>query len=195
MTNHNVVLTIDVRELAPRLRHPTIFNTFNALAAGQALLIINDHDPVPLYYQFAGEYVGSFHWEYLEQGPETWRVRISRGEFADPGFVPARKLVRPVSAPIEFVQPLVLDVRPLLAAGESPCGAIDTAVAQLIPGQLFVLLAPFEPRPLYAKLGQQGFTHQTKPLEDGSWRVEFRRNGPAPVSGPTAEAGCGCGGH
>ncbi len=195
MTDHNVVQIIDVRQLAPRLRHPTIFDTFNALAAGQALLIINDHDPVPLYYQFASEYAGGFRWEYLEQGPEIWRVRISRGGFADPGFVPARKPARGVSAPVEFVQPLVLDVRPILAAGDSPCGAIDTAVAQLIPGQPFVLLVPFEPRPLYAKLGQQGFTHQAKPVEDGSWRVEFRRNGTAPVSGPATAAGCGCGSH
>lgn len=37
-----------------------------------------DHDPKPLYYQFLHEREGLFGWEYLEQGPELWRVRISR---------------------------------------------------------------------------------------------------------------------
>ena len=70
--------TIDVRQLAPRQKHPTIFQTFHRLAAGEAMLIINDHDPKPLYYQMAAEMPGTFDWEYLEDGPEVWRVRITK---------------------------------------------------------------------------------------------------------------------
>ena len=39
---------------------------------------MNDHDPVPLRYQFEAERAGAFEWEYLAQGPEEWRVTISR---------------------------------------------------------------------------------------------------------------------
>lgn len=67
----------------------------------------------------------------------------------------------------------VLDVRPILAAGETPCGAIEAAVAGLQPGESLVVLAPFEPVPLYTKLGQCGFDHRTEALEGGLWRVEF----------------------
>ncbi|MGY4829068.1 DUF2249 domain-containing protein [Sphaerotilaceae bacterium SBD11-9] len=70
--------TIDVRQIAPRDRHPTIFSTFRCLTSGQSMLLINDHDPVPLYHQLAAEQPGGFVWEYLEAGPEQWRVAITR---------------------------------------------------------------------------------------------------------------------
>lgn len=70
--------TIDVRTIIPRERHPLIFATFDALAAGEGLLLINDHDPKPLYYQFQAEAEGEFTWEYLENGPDVWRVRIGK---------------------------------------------------------------------------------------------------------------------
>ncbi len=70
--------TIDVRTIAPRERHPLIFGTFDKLTPGEAFLLVNDHDPKPLYYQFGAEFTGQFLWEYLEQGPEVWQVRIGR---------------------------------------------------------------------------------------------------------------------
>lgn len=69
---------VDVRPLPPRERHPLIFSAFGALAQGQAMELINDHDPKPLYYQFQAELPGTFSWDYLEQGPDTWRVAITR---------------------------------------------------------------------------------------------------------------------
>ncbi|MFW6039075.1 MAG: DUF2249 domain-containing protein [bacterium] len=70
--------TIDVREIVPRERHPLIFQTFHALQPGETFELVNDHDPKPLYYQFAAEHQGQFTWDYLEQGPERWRVRIGK---------------------------------------------------------------------------------------------------------------------
>ena len=69
---------IDVRSVPPRERHPLIFGTFRDLPVGGALLLVNDHDPKPLYYQFAAERSGQFDWEYRESGPEVWRVRIRK---------------------------------------------------------------------------------------------------------------------
>jgi len=69
---------IDVRNLAPRERHPLIFNTFHSLGSGESMELINDHDPRPLYYQFQSEKPGMVAWDYLEIGPETWRVRITK---------------------------------------------------------------------------------------------------------------------
>ena len=72
------VTTIDVRTIVPRERHPLIFDTFNKLGAGDAFLLVNDHDPKPLYYQFKAELGQPFEWDYLENGPEVWKVRIAR---------------------------------------------------------------------------------------------------------------------
>jgi uncharacterized protein (DUF2249 family) len=69
---------VDVREIMPRERHPLIFQTFDDLTAGEAFELVNDHDPKPLYYQFMAERQGQVGWDYLEEGPEVWRVRISK---------------------------------------------------------------------------------------------------------------------
>jgi uncharacterized protein (DUF2249 family) len=69
---------LDVRVLAHGQRHQQIFATFEALAAGTAFVLVNDHDPKPLYYQFASQYPGEFTWDYEEAGPEVWKVRITR---------------------------------------------------------------------------------------------------------------------
>lgn len=69
---------LDVRVIPPRDKHPTIHATFDALAAAEAFELVNDHDPKPLFYEFQAERPGEFTWEYLEQGPEVWRVRIGK---------------------------------------------------------------------------------------------------------------------
>ncbi|MEO7003405.1 MAG: DUF2249 domain-containing protein [Ktedonobacterales bacterium] len=70
--------TLDVRTIPPPQRHPMIFQRFVALPVGASFVLINDHDPKPLYYQLNFEYSGQLGWDYLEQGPRVWRVRISR---------------------------------------------------------------------------------------------------------------------
>jgi uncharacterized protein (DUF2249 family) len=69
---------LDVRIIPPPQKHPTILSRYHALQAGQSFVLVNDHDPKPLYYQFAAEYPGQFEWEYLEHGPQVFRVRIGK---------------------------------------------------------------------------------------------------------------------
>lgn len=69
---------IDVPSIEPKLKHPTIFQVFDELKAGESLIIHNDHDPKPVYYQLLGERGDVFIWEYLEQGPEWWDVRVTK---------------------------------------------------------------------------------------------------------------------
>jgi uncharacterized protein (DUF2249 family) len=71
-------IVIDVREISPRERHPLIFQTFDRLAPGTSMRLVNDHDPKPLYYQFMAEHPGEVEWTYLEEGPDTWQVRIGK---------------------------------------------------------------------------------------------------------------------
>ena len=69
---------LDVRTEPPARRHELIFDTYDKLAPGEGFVLINDHDPKPLYYQLAAEHPDQFSWDYLEEGPEAWRVRIGR---------------------------------------------------------------------------------------------------------------------
>lgn len=74
----DVADALDVRQLPPAQRHVVIFERFNALPVGGSFGLVNDHDPKPLYYQLNAEYQGQLLWEYLEQGPEVWRVRMGK---------------------------------------------------------------------------------------------------------------------
>ncbi len=69
---------LDIRPVPPSQRHPLIDATFDSLQPGEAFVLVNDHDPKPLYYAFHCERPGRFTWEYLEQGPDVWRVRIGK---------------------------------------------------------------------------------------------------------------------
>ncbi len=75
MGNNSV---LDVRQLPPPRRHALIFNTYEKLSGSEGFILVNDHDPKPLYYQFQAEHPGEVSWDYIESGPDVWRVRIGR---------------------------------------------------------------------------------------------------------------------
>ncbi len=70
--------TLDVRTIPPRERHPLIFSRLDTLHNGEALLLVNDHDPKPLRYQLLAERPDEFSWEPQIEGPEEWVIRIVR---------------------------------------------------------------------------------------------------------------------
>ncbi len=74
----NNEITINVPEIEPRMKHESIFKVFNVAQPGESFVIHNDHDPKPVYYQLLGEYGDIFTWEYLQQGPEYWDVRVKK---------------------------------------------------------------------------------------------------------------------
>lgn len=78
MTLTTSPILLDLRSIPPRERHPVIFTSFERLAAGQVLELVNDHDPRPLHTQFQDVVPGQFVWSYLESGPGRWRVAISK---------------------------------------------------------------------------------------------------------------------
>jgi uncharacterized protein (DUF2249 family) len=69
---------LDVRPIPPREKHSTIFSLFDALTSGQSLQIVNDHDPMPLFYQMQAQRPNTFQWDKVEDGPEVWKVNIVR---------------------------------------------------------------------------------------------------------------------
>jgi uncharacterized protein (DUF2249 family) len=69
---------VDVRNLVPAQRHHKIFQLVSELAPGASFILVNDHDPKPLYYQLEAEYPRQFSWTYLERGPDVWRVEIGK---------------------------------------------------------------------------------------------------------------------
>ncbi len=73
-----VVKEFDARPFPPAVRHDMVFNSFDELNPGEAFVFINDHDPKPLYYQIEAESKAPFNWEYLEDGPDAWKVKVTK---------------------------------------------------------------------------------------------------------------------
>ena len=69
---------IDVRRIARGGRHPRVFARYARLAPGEAFILVNSHDPKPLPREFDAIHRGAFSWDYLQTGPDEWRVRIGR---------------------------------------------------------------------------------------------------------------------
>lgn len=107
------VVDLDLRPLPPPRRHQQIFEKWNALPAGGVLRITNDHDPKPLNYQFEAEHQGEFTWNYEQQGPADWIVRIgrTRGEGAASQTDSARRETDPLR---ERVEKALETIRPAL---------------------------------------------------------------------------------
>jgi len=71
-------VVIDVRQIPPPLRHPTIFRHFETLPAGASFELLADHEPLPLKAQFQALWPAQFDWLPLEAGPQQWRIRVAR---------------------------------------------------------------------------------------------------------------------
>lgn len=69
---------LDLREIPRPKRHPLIFQKFDALAVGDSLHLLNDHDPIPLSRKIDNSREGQASWEYMQRGPEIFRIRIRR---------------------------------------------------------------------------------------------------------------------
>jgi len=81
ITTPNLIDTdkvMDVRPIPCSVKHGLIIKNWLELAVGDHFILLNDHDPVPLYYQFSAQWPGAFTWEHLVKGPEEFRVKITK---------------------------------------------------------------------------------------------------------------------
>ena len=169
--------TLDVREIAPRERHALIFAAFAALAPGESLLLVNDHDPKPLYYQFQAEHPGEVGWTYVESGPEVWKVAIAR--LASGAVTPP--------APRQ-----TLDVRAIAPRERHPL--IFNAFEALAPGASLLLINDHDPRPLYYQLqaeypGEVDWTYAESGPEVWQVAITHLAPGQAAADSPLPYAG------
>src|SRR5579871_663921 len=74
---------MDVRPIPCSIKHGMIIRQWLELRVGDHFVLLNDHDPVPLYYQFAAQWPGAFTWEHLVKGPEEFRVKITKLKAVD----------------------------------------------------------------------------------------------------------------
>jgi regulator of cell morphogenesis and NO signaling len=150
---------LDVTQLAPRDKHPTIHQRLAQLLDGETLRIYNDHDPRPLKFEIEADFPGVYSWNYVDKGPDVWRVDIGKRPAAgnENGSVPDA----------------LLDVRPYQRRNEEPFDVIMKAVDALVPGQSLLLINTFEPTPLFRVMEKRGFTHTSTCIAPEEYRIVF----------------------
>jgi uncharacterized protein (DUF2249 family) len=69
---------IDVRTIPHHQRHQIIFDMLRTLRPSEHFMVVADHEPRPLQFHIETRYPDEFVWEYVEFGPDIWRVKIGR---------------------------------------------------------------------------------------------------------------------
>ncbi len=166
----------DVREIPCRVKHTQIFQRWSDLPVDRHFILINDHDPIPLYYQFAAQFPGAFTWEYLVSGPEEFQVKITRLATTPkagglPPSLPAggsRKVVMTATPGIQEV-----DARGL--EPPEPLILILNTLESLPAGFSLRAVTDRKPCHLYGEAEHRGFRLESTEQPDGSWVTTLAR--------------------
>lgn len=161
-------IVLNVPELHPSVKHQTIFDTFNKLEPGKGMIIHNDHDPMPLYYQLKNMHGDSFSWTYLKDGPDWWDIRIAKEALSDDGM--------PEDAVYKNTQnEVVVNVTKLEPKEKHP--TIFKVFESLKDGESMIIHNDHDPKPLYYQLlNDHGETFSWEYLEEGPqwWDIRIK---------------------
>lgn len=69
---------LDARSVPHAIRHATIFGALDSVQAGSGMILVAPHDPIPLLAQLEQRSPGTFQVDYLERGPQAWRLSFVR---------------------------------------------------------------------------------------------------------------------
>jgi uncharacterized protein (DUF2249 family) len=85
---------------------------------------------------------------------------------------------------------VTVDVREDIRNGREPFSRIMNATGELRADEQLLLIAPFEPVPLFRVLEKQGFRHTVQSNKPGDWEVLFIRQSDAPPADTAPAATC-----
>lgn len=160
----------DAREIPCQIKHPLIMQRWFALPVGAHFILVNDHDPEPLYYQFNALFPQAFAWDYVERGPEVFQIKITK--------------LAPVAAPASIASPCGGNEREPPSGGEvdarglmppEPMTRILSALAGVAPGRPLRARTDRRPVHLIAAIETRGFDLRSEEQSDGSWLTTISR--------------------
>lgn len=69
---------LDASVVPHAIRHATVFGALDAVGPGKGMILIAPHDPIPLLAQIEQRHPGVFTTEYIQRGPEAWKIQFLR---------------------------------------------------------------------------------------------------------------------
>jgi uncharacterized protein (DUF2249 family) len=77
--NHQIEI-FDGRAIPCSVKHGLIIEKWRALPVGAAFVLVNDHDPARMHQQISELWPETCDWKYLVQGPEEFRIQITKSK-------------------------------------------------------------------------------------------------------------------
>ncbi len=161
----------DVRRIPCRIKHAQIFQRWADLPVGAFFILVNDHDPIPLYYQFKALFADAFAWEYLVDGPVEFQVKIKRLASTPVNVPPPPP--RRASDPDTAGPGALMDLRGL----EPPLPMIHilNALESVAAGVSYRAQTDRQPVHLFPEIVSRGAAYTTEAQPDGSWITTVTR--------------------
>lgn len=69
---------LDARAIPHAIRHASIFGALDSLTPGAGMVLVAPHDPLPLLDQTRSRYGDTMGVDYLQRGPDAWRLQFTR---------------------------------------------------------------------------------------------------------------------
>jgi uncharacterized protein (DUF2249 family) len=69
---------LDVRAVPHSRRHAMVLSTVEALAPGEAVVLVASHAPRPVLAEVDARFPGQVEAQWLRSGPEIWQLRLER---------------------------------------------------------------------------------------------------------------------
>lgn len=162
--NRDPKVVFDVREIPGRVKHAQIFDRWLNLPVNEFFVLLNDHDPVPLKYQFDAEFPGAFTWEYLERGPVEYRVKITKLQAVD---APEQK--EQAATPVTQAEAGIQEIDATGLEPPEPLVRILAALEALPANTKLRARTDREPCHLFPEAEQRGFSSDCEEQSDGTW--------------------------
>ncbi len=70
--------TLDARRLSLENSYSRLQSAFGLLGTGATLELLSEQEPAALKTRLLADVPAQFAWEVLTQGPDTWRIAVTR---------------------------------------------------------------------------------------------------------------------
>ena len=174
-------VAFDVRTLPPKRRHEVLTETFARLDPDNGFVLVNDHDPKPLYHELSSTHGDVVGWEYEREGGDEWRVSIEKTGDAAGG---------------DDEVAAAFDVREIPKPERHP--TIHHRYANIGAGETMEIVAPHEPKPLKREFDQQygeAFAWEIVDRRPGEVRVRITKESESDAEGSDSGGGAVPSGH